>query len=192
MSSPAKLICIIGAESTGKTTLAQLLAERFTSPWVPEYLRRFCDERERTPLQQEQTLIMEMQVANETRSVRDADRSHAPFVFCDTAPILTAIYSEYFFADTTLIERALQLHKRYTLTLLLDNDIDWYADGIQRDGPHVRVPIAHMIEQLLDQRNVRYEHVSGQKNARITSAINALSRHGLMSSPVLGSRSIDG
>src|ERR1035437_2749974 len=39
----ARLICIIGAECTGKTTLARALAEHFDCPWVPEYLRDFCD-----------------------------------------------------------------------------------------------------------------------------------------------------
>jgi nicotinamide riboside kinase len=191
MSSPAKLICIIGAESTGKTTLAQLLAERFTSPWVPEYLRRFCDERERTPLQQEQTLIMEMQVANETRSVRDADRSHAPFVFCDTSPLLTAVYSKYVFFDTSLIERAVQLHHRYTLTLLLDIDIEWVADGVQRDGPHVRAPIANMIEHLLDHHKLCYERVSGNKERRLASALNAMSRHNLINPTSFSERTVD-
>ena len=35
----AKLICIIGAECTGKTTLARALAAHFACPWVPEHLR---------------------------------------------------------------------------------------------------------------------------------------------------------
>jgi NadR type nicotinamide-nucleotide adenylyltransferase len=32
-------VVLIGAESTGKTTLAQQLAERFNTTWVPEYGR---------------------------------------------------------------------------------------------------------------------------------------------------------
>ncbi len=177
MSTPAQLICIIGAESTGKTTLAQLLAQKFSSPWVPEYLRTFCEERGRTPLQTEQTLIFEMQIANQARHARAADTSGAPYVFCDTAPLLTAIYSKYVFSDTSLMERALQLHERYALTLLLENDIDWVADGVQRDGSHVRAPITAMIEDLLLHNELCYERVSGKNETRLASAIAALSRH---------------
>jgi NadR type nicotinamide-nucleotide adenylyltransferase len=184
MSDAARMICIIGAESTGKTTLARSLAERFSSPWVPEYLRTFCDERGRTPLQQEQQLIMEMQVANETRIARSANRAGAPYVFCDTAPMLTAIYSEYVFADTSLIERALLLHERYAFTLLLDNDIDWVADGIQRDGAHVRASIAKRIKQLLDQHGLQCANINGRNEARTNSAIDALYRHDLIGSRV--------
>ncbi len=177
MSARAQLICIIGAESTGKTTLAQLLAQKFSSPWVPEYLRTFCEERGRTPLQPEQTLIVEMQIANQTRHARTADATGAAYVFCDTAPLLTATYSKYVFSDMSLMERALQLHERYALTLLLENDIDWVADGVQRDGPHVRAPITAMIELLLEQNNLCYERVSGKNETRLASAIDALSRH---------------
>ena len=60
-----KLICILGAESTGKTTLARQLAVHFDCPWVPEYLRAFCDERGRTPYRDEQALILETQHVHE-------------------------------------------------------------------------------------------------------------------------------
>ena len=60
MTGPS-LICIIGAESTGKTTLARALANQFDCPWVPEYLREFCDAQRRTPTRDEQALILETQ-----------------------------------------------------------------------------------------------------------------------------------
>jgi NadR type nicotinamide-nucleotide adenylyltransferase len=179
MSDAAKLICIIGAESTGKTTLAQLLAKRFDSPWVPEYLRAFCNAQGRTPQQAEQSLILEMQVANEMRSVRAAQTTAAPFVFCDTAPLLTAIYSQYIFADTSLIAQATQLHERYALTLLLDTDIEWVADGMQRDGEHVRAPVTMMIEQQLNYHKFPYERVTGQNEMRLASAIGAMVKRAL-------------
>ena len=41
-ASPAR-IAILGAESTGKSTLAETLARRHGTLWVPEYLREFVD-----------------------------------------------------------------------------------------------------------------------------------------------------
>ena len=169
-----KLICILGAESTGKTTLAQALAAHFDCPWVPEYLRAFCEVRRRTPRQHEQALILETQVIHEMSATLTAQRLSRPYVFCDTAPLLTAIYSEFVFDDTSLYTRARELHSRYALTLLLAPDINWVADGMQRDGAHVREPITHLIERELAEINATVVRISGQGDARVQAATRAI------------------
>ena len=35
-------VALLGSESTGKTTLARRLAERFATVWVPEYARSYA------------------------------------------------------------------------------------------------------------------------------------------------------
>jgi len=37
-------VCVVGAESTGTTTLAQELADRYKTVWVPEYGREYCEK----------------------------------------------------------------------------------------------------------------------------------------------------
>ena len=170
----AKLICIIGAESTGKTTLSEVLAKHFDCPWVPEYLRDFCDSRKRTPTQYEQLLILKTQVLNEVSAKVGARARNRPFVFCDTAPLLTAIYSDFVFDDKSLYARARKLHSRYTLTMLLEPDIAWMADGMLRDGAHVREPITHLIERELTAINAPVTRISGHGDARIQAAIQAI------------------
>jgi nicotinamide riboside kinase len=41
----ARRVVVIGAESTGKTTLAQALAENLGTVWVPEYGRWYWEGR---------------------------------------------------------------------------------------------------------------------------------------------------
>ncbi len=175
----AQLICIIGAESTGKTTLAQALAEHFACPWVAEYVRDFCDSRGRTPTEHEQSLILETQVIHELSAHVSAQARNRPFVFCDTAPLLTAIYSEYVFADTSLYPRARAMHSRYVLTLLLEPDIMWMADGMQREGAHVREPITHLLERELAVIGAPVVRVRGRGGARLQAAMQAI--HGIAS-----------
>ncbi len=170
----ANLICIIGAESTGKTTLAQALAVQFDCPWVPEYLRAFCESRGRTPTRHEQLLILETQVIDEMSAQVGARRRNRPYVFCDTAPLLTAIYSDFVFSDQSLYARARALHSRYALTLLLAPDIAWVADGMQRDGAHVREPITSFIERELAAVNAPVGRISGQGDARVEAATQAI------------------
>ena len=176
MNTP-KLICIIGAESTGKTTLAQELATQFDCPWVAEHLREFCESRGRTPTQHEQSLILETQVINEMTAQFAASQRNRPYVFCDTAPLLTAIYSDFVFNDNSLYARARALHSRYALTLLLQPDIRWVPDGMQRDGAHVREPITALIERELAAINASVVRISGQGDARVQVATHAI--HGI-------------
>ena len=169
-----QLICLIGAECTGKTTLAQHLALTLSGLWVPERLRLFCDAHGRTPFQSEQSDILEQQAQDEQEALIEARRQNFPFVFCDTAPLLTAIYSEYVFKDVSLYPRARQLHSRYHQTLVLEPDLPWIADGMQRDGAHVRRPIHARIVEELQGLQVPFKPISGMGSARSDSARAAL------------------
>src|ERR1035437_81943 len=170
----ARLICIIGAECTGKTTLARALAEHFDCPWVPEYLRDFCDAHGRTPTRDEQLQVLETQHAGELAAQLRAMQQGKPFVFCDTAPLLTAIYSDYIFADASLYACARVLHANYASTLLLGCDIVWQPDGLQRDGAHVRGPVTQHIERELAALALPLTRVSGLAEARLATALEAI------------------
>jgi nicotinamide riboside kinase len=169
-----KLICLLGAESTGKTTLARQLAAHFDCPWVPEHLRAFCDERGRTPTREEQSEVLETQHLQVLAAREVAQKNKAPFVFCDTAPLLTAIYSDFVFGDSSLYLRARALHTSYGLTLFMAPDIDWVPDGLQRDGAHVRAPVSELITSELNAMTVPYATIAGQGEQRFKSAVNAL------------------
>ena len=144
-----RLICLIGAECTGKTTLAQALAQQLGGLWVPEYLRSFTDQHGRTPQRAEQLHIMQEQVRVETQALRLAREQGLRVVFCDTAPLLTAVYSDCVFADTSLYPQARSLHARYAMTLFLQPDIPWQAEGLQRDGAQARAAVHSVIERAL-------------------------------------------
>lgn len=144
-----RLVCLIGAECTGKTTLAQALAHQFGGLWVPEYLRSFTEQHGRTPERGEQLHILQEQLRMETEALGLACQQGRRVVFCDTAPLLTAVYSDCVFADTSLYWQARSLHARYAVTLFLQPDIPWHADGLQRDGPEARAAVHLAIERAL-------------------------------------------
>jgi nicotinamide riboside kinase len=166
----SRLICLIGAECTGKTTLAQALAERMGGLWVPEYLRTFTDTNGRTPVQHEQLDILREQVRQETAALESARGQASAWVFCDTTPLLTAVYSDHVFGDESLYPQAHGLHTRYALTLLLEPDIPWVADGLQRDGPQQRAAVHARIEHALDSWHLPYVRLAGTHAQRLLSA----------------------
>ena len=182
MNAP-KLICLLGAESTGKSTLARQLAEHFACPWVPEYLRAFCQQHGRTPQRDEQSLILETQHVHElaaaaglTAATSGSGGTGGRFILCDTAPLTTAIYSDYVFADRSLYDRARALHVRYALTLLCTPDLGWVADGLMRDGPEAQTTVHGMMERELTTLGVPFARVSGAGDSRFAAAKQLLQR----------------
>ncbi len=174
MTSAEQRICILGAESTGKTTLAQALSSYFVCPWVPEYLREFCQNQGRTPWRQEQEQIMKMQADAENGAAAQARQAQQVFVFCDTAPLMTAIYSEFIFADKSLLPAGRALHTHYALTLLLAPDIAWVADSMQRDGAHVRAPVHQRIHDELRTLALPFALITGLGDKRLANALQVI------------------
>jgi len=166
-------ICLIGAECTGKTTLARALALHFNGRCVPEALRQFCDAHGRTPTQAEQPTLIDLQLAQEDQAEQLGCQPDHDLLFCDTAPLLTAVYNQHYFADHSLMDRARSLHPRYSLTLLLEPDLPWVADGLQRDGPSTQAQVHAVLLQALSGVD-HVVPVGGTGQFRTQAAINAI------------------
>ncbi|MCS6995467.1 MAG: ATP-binding protein [Casimicrobiaceae bacterium] len=174
MREPPRLVALLGAECTGKTTLAQALAERCGGLWVPEYLRAFCDARGRTPRREEQALIAEMQHLTILAARAEAQQRRLAWVFADTTALMPALYSIQVFGDHSLVERGLRLQRRFDLTLLCAPDLPWIADGIQRDGPETRAAVDQLLRTTLDAHGIAYANVQGAGPDRLAAALKAL------------------
>lgn len=170
----ALIIAIVGAESTGKSSLVQALVPRLAAAGhgrvagVGEYLREWCDREQRTPRQDEQAGVMHEQ----HRRIQAAAACH-DLVLCDTTALMTHVYSESIFGDPQLRGPALALHAQARHTLLTALDLPWVADG-QRDGPHVRAPIDAALRGLLLQAGLPFSVVGGQGETRVQQALAAL------------------
>jgi len=170
----ARRIAIIGAESTGKTTLAAALAPRLAADtglkvaWVPELLRDWCNHVGRTPQPHEQASILRGQHDR----IEAAAATH-DVVICDTTAMMIAIYSRLLFADRSLEARAVALQRRMALTLLTALDLPWEADPL-RDGPHVREPVDNMLRELLIAHQLPWALVAGHGTARLEAAVDAV------------------
>lgn len=168
-------VALVGAECTGKTQLAALLAPRLARDtglrvaWVPEHLRQWCDQVGRAPMAHEQASILRSQ----HERIEAAAATH-DIVVCDTTALMTAVYSRLVFGDRTLEQRALALQQRMAMTLLMAVDLPWVADGLQRDGEHVRKPVDEMLRELLVASRLPWAVVGGSGAARLESAVAAL------------------
>jgi nicotinamide riboside kinase len=173
---PGFVIALLGAESTGKTTLARALRDALddgthTVACVSEYLREFCDAHGRTPRGEEQRHIADTQ----TQRIAEAARTH-DIVIADTTALTIAVYSDQIFGDTTLYGAAQRDHAACDLTLLNALDLPWQADGLQRDGPHLREPVDALLRAALARAELAYSVVSGLGAARLENALACVQR----------------
>ena len=174
MSNRVIRVALLGAESTGKTSLSQhitdaLLGQGQMAVYVPEVLREWCQMNGRTPALHEQRQIAQQQ-AERIFSIREG------WVIADTTPLMTAVYSDYVFNDPSLYEEALELQAQFDLTLVMGLDVAWVPDGLQRDGEHVRQPVDSLIRQAMAKKQLPFKVIYGQDQARLNAALLAISQ----------------
>jgi nicotinamide riboside kinase len=171
---PGMVIAIVGAESTGKSTLAAALAPRIAEQtglrctMVGEFLREWCDREGRTPRADEQLVI-----ALEQQRRIDAAAADHDVVVADTMPLMVAIYSQLLFNDPSLVPMAIAAQSNAALTLLTALDLPWVPDGHQRDGEHVRAPVDRALRALLGAHGLAWSVVGGQGVTRLDQAFAA-------------------
>jgi nicotinamide riboside kinase len=168
------IIALLGAESTGKSDLSQALAQYLQkidtdAVAVPEYLREWCAAQQRTPQPHEQLHI----AAQQQQRIQAAAAQHS-VVIADTTALMTAVYSEYVFADLSLYPQALEQQREFDVTLVSGLDMPWVADGIQREGDYVRGPVDAMLRRSLDEAHIDYQVVYGLGEQRLHNAINCI------------------
>jgi len=165
-------VAIVGSASSGKTTLAQALAERYRDVWVPEYLREFVDLRQRVPVEGDQLHIAETQAAREDLALARASR----LLFCDTTPLMTAVYSRHYFGRIDPRLAALVDVRRYDITLVCAPDIPWQADGLQREPEDQSAAVNALLSAELAARAIAHVRIHGPLAQRLRQVEEVLGR----------------
>lgn len=163
MSAPVARVAVLGAESSGKSTLCEALARHYGTVWVPEYLREFVDTRARVPFESDQYPIACTQRAREDEASTRAQR----FLFCDTTPLMTALYSRQYWGRVDPQLARLDSRHDYAWTLVTAPDTPWEPDGLQRESEEVRQKVHRMLVETLDARRIPYVLLGGSLAQRI-------------------------
>lgn len=164
-----KRVAIVGAESTGKTTLAGQLAQHYQTVWVPEFAREYLDAKGAYCELSDIPNIARGQMETEDALARQANR----VLICDTDLITTTIWSDHYFNECPDWIRRAANERQYDLYLLTHNDVLWVADS-QRDRPHMRDHFHNLFRHELESRNRPYIEISGSCDERLRAAIRAV------------------
>lgn len=169
----AKRVCVVGAESTGTTTLARALAEHYRTAWVAEYGREYTERRPAgAPWTSDEFLhIAEEQARREDRAAREANR----LLLCDTDPFATAIWHRRYVGARSPEVEAFAARRRYDLYLLTGDEIPFEQDGT-RDGEHVRHWMHELFVHDLTATGRPWVLVRGSHEERLRVAVERVER----------------
>lgn len=188
----ARRVVVLGAESTGTTTLTRDLADEYRkrggpwslTAWVPEYGRTYSEEKIAALRAEEPSatwsdavfsteefpLIAERQNAAEEQ----AARSGSPVLFCDTDSFATAIWHERYLGDRNPKVDAIADQVRHHLWLLTDHrGVPFEDDGV-RDGEHLRPWMTGRFRDELRRTGRRFVEVTGTREERLAAAVAAV------------------
>ncbi|MDP3971512.1 MAG: ATP-binding protein [Candidatus Nanopelagicales bacterium] len=169
-----QLIGLLGAEATGKSTLARDLARTLDAELVTEALRDFVTAHGRAPRRDEQAAVMREQLAREAEALGRARDSDKAWVVCDPCVLMTPAYSIAYFGDDSLLVAGLEHQREYRIVLKCLPDIPWTPDPGQRDGPALRERVETVLSDLTRAHGLRLHSLSGTASERLAQALSLL------------------
>lgn len=163
------LICLTGAECTGKTTLARMLADTLDVPVVPEVAREYLAGMSGYG-RDDVLAIARAQEAAERAALNDA-----PLVVADTDLTVIQVWWEEKYGDLDpWIAQALdrRSERRY---LVPRPDIPWVPDPM-RESPHDRERLHERYLAILRMGGFPYHEVAGHGSTRRDDAMAQVGR----------------
>lgn len=142
-------IGIIGPESTGKTTLAKEIAERYHGTYVAEYAREFVERKGTTEVTYEELC----EIAKE--QIRELEIRDEGLVVYYTELIVTKVWFDYAFGRwPEWLDEAIRKYPM-DLYVLLYPDIPWVPDPARSNGSdQIRLELFERYKKEVDELGI--------------------------------------
>jgi HTH-type transcriptional repressor of NAD biosynthesis genes len=187
-------VVVLGAESTGTTTIARALARQLRlrggvwadTQWTPEYGRAHteiklaalraangaCAGVEALTWDRGDftTVVKEQRATEET-----AARAGSPVLVCDTDVFATAVWEERYLGSVSaeVAQAARDAAQRADLYLLTSDDGVPFVDDGMRDGEHLRTWMSGRFRAELSRAGVDWVELTGRYRKRLATAVAA-------------------
>lgn len=169
-------IVVLGAESTGTTTLAKDLATHYRTVWVPEYGRTYYEGKMYSENISSWNTSEFIHIAKSQNRLEDALRKQASkLLVCDTDALATTVWHErYVGSESKELDQVVKKEKPL-LYILTDVDIPFVQDGT-RDGEYIRTKMHLRFIEKLTENKSNFIIVSGSKEKRLADAVTQIDR----------------
>jgi HTH-type transcriptional regulator, transcriptional repressor of NAD biosynthesis genes len=173
-------VCLTGAGSTGKTTLARRLADQYDTDWVREYGRDYTFEKVAAGTAGTWDTADLVHIAHMQQVTEDEAARHAgPLLFCDTDALATQLWHERYLGQQDPEIAALVDGRSYDLNVLCGDEIELEDDGV-RDVDGRRGWMQQRFREELAQRPEPWIEVRGTVDERMAAVNAEIDRRGLL------------
>ena len=185
---PLIKIVVIGPESTGKSTLCELLATHYNTQWCPEYAREYLLKHGMNYSYEDLLFIAKRQLEMEDKYIQSTVGSqqpavndspltihHSPLLFIDTDMYVMKVWCEFVFDNCHkwILEQIVK--RSYDLYLLCNIDLPWTKDELREyPDPAPRKRLYQIYKDIMINQSTRWAEISGNADERLQRAINAV------------------
>jgi NadR type nicotinamide-nucleotide adenylyltransferase len=172
-------IVVIGPESTGKTSLCELLAAHFQTEWCPEYAREYLLAHGNQYSFDDLLTIAKGQVDLEDQFLKSVvqEKNRSPMLFIDTDQYVMKVWCEFVFdrCHQWILDQIVL--RKYDLYLLCKTDLPWVKDEL-REYPDLenREILFHIYRDIMINQNTPWVEISGDYDQRIKMAMDAVNK----------------
>ena len=185
---PLIKIAVIGPESTGKSTLCELLAQHYNTQWCPEFAREYLLTHGTDYTYDDLLFIAKGQLAMEDEYVQSmvngpqSTASHSqltthssPLLFIDTEMYVMKVWCEFVFGNCHRWVLDKIVERKYDLYLLCNTDLPWVKDEL-REYPDMetRDKLYHIYKDIMINQSTPRVDISGDYDERLQKAIKAI------------------
>ncbi|MCP3939767.1 MAG: AAA family ATPase [Actinomycetia bacterium] len=170
----ARRVVLVGAESTGKSTLSRALAGALGTVWVPEHGRSYWEGRRFLADQSWTTGEFHRIAAAQRRLEDDLARSACRgVVIADTDALVTAVWHERYLGVADRELDRLVANGSRDLYLVCSPDFDWVQDGTRESKAH-RQAMHESILRRVRTSGAGVAVLSGPHDARVVEALSLI------------------
>jgi nicotinamide riboside kinase len=166
MADRTTKIVITGAESTGKSTLAESLATHFQTIWIPEFSRSFVENLHRNYTYSDIEIIARHQI-----SAQQNIDPKIELIFFDTWLIITKVWFEFVFGKSPVWLHESILQSKIDLFLVCNIDIPWIPDPVRENGGENRQILHNIYIEQIKIYNFNFQLVNGIGEERLKNAL---------------------
>lgn len=168
-----KKLCLIGPESTGKSTLGKFLAKKINTIYVPEYAKAVIDKQNGNFYSHNVQQFVEAQINTEKALAKFTNK----IMICDSSAITTQIYANLCFeGDFSWIDNYINNHK-YNHFLLFKPDVPFIDDTHRKtleDPTSKRDDMFNLFQKKLDDLSFPYTIIDGDYENRQMKALKVV------------------
>jgi len=159
-----KKICLVGTESTGKSSLTAKLASHFNTNYVPEMGREIVEVTDNC------TYEDLLRIASlHAKMILDKLSEANKLLFIDTDINITASYSEFLFNKKLAVEKWIESANQFDLYLFLEPDCEYVQDGT-RLSVHMRNKLSEHHKKVFQDKGINFISIGGDWGNRFVES----------------------